>query len=83
MRGLGSGENGEFTFLDMVSLLSFLIGIMNLDENLTQGDKQELQQDLSNKADLLLNEIHSHLETQDKKLDEIIILLRGDNKNDR
>lgn len=69
---LGSGDNGEFTFLDIVSIASFLLGVMNLEENLTQGDKQELQEDLSNKADLLLKEIHRHLQEQDKKLDVIL-----------
>lgn len=69
---LGSGDNGEFTFLDIVSIASFLLGVMNLEENLTQGDKQELMEDLSSKADLLLKEIHRHLQEQDKKLDAII-----------
>lgn len=69
---LGSGDNGEFTFLDIVSIASFLLGVMNLEENLTQNDKQELQEDLSNKADLLLKEIHRHLKEQDRKLDVII-----------
>ena len=45
---------------------------MNLEENVTQGDKQQLMQELGNKADLLLKEIHKHLESQDKKLDDII-----------
>ena len=69
---LGSGDNGEFTFLDIVGIASFLIGVMNLEENLTQGDKQELMENLSSKADLLLKEIHRHLEEQDTKLDTII-----------
>ena len=52
--------------------MSFVIALMNLDENMTQGDKQDLQRDLSNKADKLLMEIHSHLESQDEKLDFIL-----------
>lgn len=75
MNGLGSGNNGEFTFLDIITLISFIIGLMNLDENMTQGDKQDLQKDLSEKADLLLSEIHSHLEQQDdilRRLEEKI-----------
>ena len=56
-KGLGSGENGEFTFLDMLNILSFLIGTMNLNENLTQGDKQDLLEEFSTKADVLLKEI--------------------------
>ena len=71
-KGLGSGENGEFTFLDILSIMSFMIGTMNLNENLTQGDKQDLLQEFSTKADLLLKEIHSHLQEQDDKLDKLL-----------
>ena len=39
---------------------------------MTQSDKQDLQKELSDKADLLLKEIHQHLEQQDKKIDEIL-----------
>ena len=65
-------NNGQYDFLDYISILSFIIALMNLDENMTQGDKQELQQDLADKADTLLMEIHSHLESQDDKLDKIL-----------
>ena len=65
-------NNGQLDFLDLISIMSFVIALMNLDENVTQGDKQELQEDLANKADLLLNEIHGHLESQDIKLDIIL-----------
>ena len=66
MNGLGSGENGQFTFLDMISLISFFIGIMNLNENVTQGDKQELMEELDTKTRFLLTEIHKHLEIEQK-----------------
>ena len=65
MSNLGSGDNGNFTFLDIISLTSFLIGLMNLEENLTQGDLQD-------KTQLILDEIHGHLQEQDNKLDEIL-----------
>ena len=77
-QGLGSGENGEFTFLDTLNILSFCIGMMNLNENLTQGDKQDLQKQLSEKTELLLNEIHSHLKEQDRKLDKIMEVVNKD-----
>lgn len=77
-KGLGSGENGEFTFLDTLSLISFMIGLMNLNENLTQGDKQELMGTLSEQADKLLNEIHRHLQEQDEKIDKILEELTHD-----
>ena len=51
----------EFTFLDILNLMSFCIGLMNLDMTLTQSDKQEL-----------LDEIHGHLQEQDAKIDMIL-----------
>ena len=65
----------QLDFIDILSIASFVIGLQNLNENMTQGDKQDLQEELSNKADLLLREIHSHLESQDDKLDKILIIL--------
>ena len=78
--GLGSGDNGQFTFLDSISLLSFFIAIMNFDENLSQSDKQEMMNSLSEKTDLLLQEVHAHLEDQDKKIDKILEVLAHDSR---
>lgn len=75
-------NNGQLDFLDWISIMSFIIALMNLDENVTQGDKQELQEDLANKADLLLTEIHTHLERQDIKLDRILEELNNGIKRD-
>lgn len=72
MNKIGSGNSGELTFIDVISLMSFMIGILNLDENMTQSDKSDLQADLADKADRLLAEIHGHLESQDKQLTEIL-----------
>ena len=69
--GLGNGDNGQFTFLDMISITSFLIGLMNLDENISQGDLQD-------KTQLIIDEIHAHLEKQDKLLKEIRDGIRKD-----
>ena len=79
-RGLGNGSNGEFTFLDTLNIISFLIGTMNLQENLTQGDKQELLETFSKKADELLQEIHSHLRNQDNKIDKILEVISSDSR---
>ena len=65
-------NTNQLDFIDLLSIMSFVVGLINLDENMTQGDKQDLQEDLSQKADLLLKEIHGHLESQDVKLDSII-----------
>lgn len=72
MNNYGSGVNGQWTFLDMLSLCSFMISLINLNENFTQSDKQDLQSDLSKQTEVLLQEIHSHLKEQDKKLDFLL-----------
>ena len=62
----------QLSFIDLLSIASFAISLENLEENMTQSDKQDLQKELSDKADLLLKEIHEHLERQDNKIDEIL-----------
>ena len=80
---LGSGDAGELTFLDIVALMSFFVALQNLDMNLTQTDKQELQQDLANKTDQLLQEVHQHLEAQDQKIDQILSILEENYANNQ
>lgn len=75
MSGLGSGDNGELTFIDWIALISFWVALQNLDLNLTQEDKQDLENDLTEKSSQLLDEIHGHLTAQDEKLNEILELL--------
>ena len=70
MRGLGSGDNGEFTFLDIISIMGFLIAVQN-NNLLTQQDKEELEGELSS----ALKDIHQHLQNQDEKIDKILQLL--------
>ena len=72
-------DNNECSFLDLITLLSFVISLENLEENLSQNDKQDLQRDLSEKADKILAEIHSHLEVQDNKLNDIMEKLNEKN----
>lgn len=70
-------ENGKQNFFDTLNVMSFVIGLMNLNENLTQGDKQDIMKNLSEKSDTILKEIHSHLEMQGEKIDEILKILGG------
>jgi len=67
-----NNNSNQLTFLDIISIMSFCISLMNLDENLSQGDKQDLQNDLAEKMKIILKEIHSHLEDQDRKIDKIL-----------
>ena len=73
-----TGENRQLSFLDALNVASFLIGIQNLEMNLDQNDKADLQHDLTVTAEKLLTEIHAHLEAQDRKLDDIIARLGGE-----
>lgn len=81
MSGIGSGENGQLTFLDTIAFISFVVGVLNFEENLTQSDKQELLEEFNDKAAYLLNEIHTHLEQQDEKLNQILNMLEGEHNN--
>lgn len=79
---LGSGVNGEFTFLDCVSILSFFIGVENLGMNISQEDMQRSTEQLDRALRENVDLIHQHLEEQDKKLDEIMkwLGMRGENE---
>ena len=65
-------NNEQLSLLDILNILSFIIGILNYNENLTQGDKQELMQEIDNKISLVLDKVQKHLELQDKQLNIII-----------
>lgn len=80
--GLGTGNNGEWTFLDILSLMSFCIGLQNLDMNITQEDMQNVDHHSAMRADKILQEIHSHLEEQDRKIDKILEELKNGRERD-
>ena len=75
MMGFGSGDNGEWTFLDIITLISFIVGLQNLELNVTQESLDKQTADLKKQVDaevkFALEEIHSHLELQDAKLDRL------------
>ena len=78
--------NDTLGLLDIINVLSFLIGLENLELNVTQNDLEEETKKLDKKVDErmheALNEIHLHLEVQDDKLDKILKRLNyEDNRN--
>ena len=81
---MGSGDN-TWTFLDLITVISFVIGLQNLELNISQNDLQEQTQDINGAADRLvkdaLEEIHRHLQEQDAKIE--ILLERGNNEDNR
>ncbi len=58
-------DNRQFDILDILNILSFVIGVKNLNENLSQNTAGDL---LSS----AVTEIHGHLSEQDRKIDLIL-----------
>lgn len=74
---MGSGSNGEWTFFDIITLISFIIGLENLDLNISQDDLQKETEKLDKAMRENVEEIHRHLEVQDRKLNQILEKLDG------
>lgn len=72
-------DNQQLDFLDLLNILSFVIGILNYQENLTQSDKQELLHKVDEDTQTAIQEIHNHLQMQDDKIDKIINILEDRN----
>lgn len=74
-----SNSNNNLSFIDVINILDFMLGLKNLDMNITQNDMQELQSKFNDELESVVSEIHSHLKIQDDKIDEILKIL---NKKD-
>ena len=72
--------NREWDFLDWISVMSFLIGVANYDENLTQGDKQDLLHEVDEATEQAIRKVREHLAEQDKKIDRILEMLKNEDK---
>lgn len=77
MSGFGSGDNGEITFLDLLAIMSFCIGLQNLDLNIAQEDLDNQTQELDARLRKVVDDIHKHLQKQDAKIDYIISTLNS------
>lgn len=66
-------------FLDAISLASFIIGLANYNENLTQNDKAEIMDKLDRQTRDILLRIETDLEEQNKMLREILRRLEHEN----
>ena len=53
-------DNQQLDFLDLLNILSFVIGILNYQENLTQSDKQELLHKVDEDTQTAIREVHNH-----------------------
>ena len=65
-------ESGELTLLDVLSIISFCVGLENLDLNLQQEDLDSQTQELDRRLKAVVDDIHKHLQMQDEKIDRIL-----------
>jgi hypothetical protein len=67
-------NNSRFNdeFLDILSILSFAIGIANYKENLSQSDKDDLMHELDIKTNLLIKRLEEDLAYQNKILEKLL-----------
>ena len=66
-------DDKQFDFLDSIAVISFLIALQNLDLNTTQTDIQSQTETLDKSLRKQVEEIHAHLERQDKLLKELLL----------
>jgi hypothetical protein len=67
-----SNINGEISALDILSVFSTIVNLLTYDKVIT---KDFLVDDMK----IILDDIHSHLDEQDMKIDKIIEEIGGDN----
>ena len=57
--------NNSVSILDFLTIVSFVVGLANYEENVDQNTMQEAVQSA-------VRQVHEHLEAQDKKIDKIL-----------
>lgn len=68
---MNKGVGGEITFLDLLNMINLLLGIANYKENVSQSDIQDVLKVTIASLGGVTNEIHSHLKSQDIKIQEM------------
>lgn len=74
-------NNNELNILDIVSIASFYLSILNYEENLKQTSNNELLKELYKQDDLINNKIIEKLNILEEQNKTILQLLKGDNNN--
>lgn len=68
----------ELSFIDLISIVSFCVGLQNLDLNISQENLDSQTQELDGRLRASVEDIHQHLKRQDEKIDWIIEVLKND-----
>lgn len=66
-------------FLDALAITSFLVGIANYNENLTQNDKDDIMNRLDQQTKDILLRVQESIEEQNVMLRKILSKLEEDN----
>lgn len=67
-----SGDNGNLSWIDAISVASFFLGLQNLQENREQSAQNDVGAANDKQASYLLAEIGKRLDSQDKTLEAIM-----------
>lgn len=60
----------QFSLLDIITIISFIIGVANYSENVDQSQMQDT-------VSSAVLDVHNHLKDQDEKLSKILAVLEG------
>ena len=63
-------------FLNALQLVSFIVGVQNYKENLTQNDKDDIMNRLDQQTKDILTKVQNEIEHQNDMLEEILERLR-------
>lgn len=67
-----NNENRQFDFLDLLNILSFMIGLENLFENRSQSAQNDVNAANDREAHYILDAIGKRLDAQDAMLKEVL-----------
>ena len=76
MKNIGEKTIKDLSILDAITIISFLVGLENLDMNITAEDMAETSAKLDRSLKSEVEKIHEHLAIQDGKLNMILDTLR-------
>lgn len=65
----------DLSFIDLISIISFCVGLQNLDLNISQENLDNQTQELDGRLRANVADIHEHLKQQDEKIDKIIDMI--------
>lgn len=77
------GEQRQFTALDIISVLSFILGYENLMENRQQSAHNDVSAANDQQAKYLLTELTKQFEAQNEMLKQILEVLTNGEKSVR